>query len=248
MNRKRVKPSLSTEDPTAMAVRHREIIDALTKDIPPAKEVGQQQKVLIIAGPFAGGKSEILEHMDTKNMVVIDLDVIRKMLSKDYDPTNQQDIQREREESWKVSDLLAIESIKQGKSIVMQTALHRRSRWLKDPTITFANENNIPIEICMILRPVTDCINRNIHRDRSVTMADQFESMNGMDVLIKFVQKYKMVKSVSLIDFYPLIKNTHLLSPIAFQYQYMKLLEYANGRPELFKIHTSINDLAILPE
>lgn len=248
MDRKQVKASLATENPVEMQARHARIVHELIKNVPAASEIGIEQKIIIVAGPFAGGKSEILKHKDLSNLVVIDLDIIRRMLSADYDPVDQRDIQRVREESWKLSDLLAMEALKQGKSVLMQTALHRRKRWLNDPCVNYAKERDIKIEIDMILRPVTECMNRNITRTRSTTMKDLYQSMNGMDVLIKFVQKFGNVSSVNLIDFYPMLKETQSFSPLAFEYQYRKLIQYAKRRPEIFNIYTRKSELEIYPD
>jgi len=234
--------------------RQLEIISEYTKDISPAKEVGKNQKILIIAGPIGSGKTEILKQEDTKDMVLIDLDIIRSKLDPSYDQTNQRDIRRLQEESWFVSDLILMKALKEGKSVVIQTPLHRRKRWMNDERLLYAKRHEIPIEIKMILRPFTDCIERNLRRSRSASLRDSYKSMNGMSVLIELVQKFGNISNVELHDFYPLKRESQLLNSVAFYDQYLKLMSYAAKRnlmsyaakrPEIFKIFKKEEELKV---
>lgn len=227
--------------------RHLEIVSEYLKDIPSAKEVGNQQKILIVAGPIGSGKTELLKQLKPKNMVNIDLDVIRGKLDPDYNQANQHDIQRVREESWFVSDLILMRALEEGKSVIIQTPLHRRSRWMNDERLLYAKKQGIPIEINMILRPWPDCLSRNINRQsRSATLKDSYKSMNGMSVLVELVQKFGNITKVNLVNFYPMFKQTQILNSEAFFDQYLKLISYAAKRPDIFSIYKKSTDLQIL--
>ena len=227
--------------------RHLEIVSEYLKDIPTAKEGGNQQKILIIAGPIGSGKTELLRQLKPKNMVNIDLDVIRGKLDPNYNQANQHDIQRVQEESWFVSDLILMKALEEGKSVIIQTPLHRRSRWMNDERLLYAKKQSIPIEINMILRPWPDCFNRNIHRQsRSATLKDTYKSMNGMSVLIELVQKFGNITKVNLVNFYPMFKQMQILNSEAFSDQYLKLMAYAAKRSDIFSVYKKSTDLHIL--
>ena len=56
----------------------------------------ENQKVNIIAGPFAAGKTEVVRtRLDDEDRLEIDLDEIREMLLEDYDAEDQKDIQKD---------------------------------------------------------------------------------------------------------------------------------------------------------
>lgn len=250
LNNKNYVASKSNEDVDVRNARHKRIVENLLKETPTAKELGVQQRIVMVTGPMASGKSETYKNsLQSKEFVMVDLDEIRKYLMINYDPSNQNDIQRVREESWQVSDLLVMEALKQGKSVLMQTPFHRRSRWLKDKNIIYARDNHIPVEIYMILRPMHDCISRNIDRDkRSTSMKDLLASMNGMAVLMKFVKKFANVSKVTLIDFWPLLERVQHLSPKLHKAQYQKLRKYAELRSDIFVVEEQDSELEILPE
>lgn len=243
-----------SREPITPTERQLEIVSEYTKDISPAKEVGKNQKILVIAGPIGSGKTEILKQEDTKDMVLIDLDIIRSQLDPTYDQTNQRDIRRLQEESWFISDLILMKALEEGKSVVIQTPLHRRKRWMNDERLLYAKRHGIPIEIKMILRPFTDCLERNLRRSRSATLRDSFKSMNGMSVLIELVQKFGNISNVELHDFYHLKRQSQLLNSVAFYDQYLKLMSYAAKRnlmsytakrPEIFKIFKKEEELKV---
>lgn len=233
---------LTTEDERVR--KHTGIVESLLKNV----KSSWRPKITVIAGPFAAGKTEIFQDrfkMSDNKQVVIDLDEIRGLLMDGYDPTNQQHVQYVRKESWIVSDLLFMTALKQKKSVVIQTALHR-DRWLNDPAILYAISKRIPIEVNMLLRPITDCMMRNIHRDRAVAMRDLVDSMNGMRMIIPFVEKFKKYVKVNLIDFHPLIKSEQLMLPIFFQDEYKRLIEYADAHRKSFTLYEKKRDLKVL--
>jgi len=246
IGRSRVKHSWSPDEAELHHAKHKKLVENLLQGIPRAKDVCETQKILILAGPYASGKTEVFtKAFENNNMLSIDLDLIRKLLKDDYNSENQLHIEQVRRESWIVSDLLAKEALRRGISIIMQSALHRKSNWMNDETLRYAKENNIPIEINMILRPVTECMTRNLNRPRSVAMKDLYTSMNGVNVLIKLVQKYGNIAKVRLIDFYPLLRSQQMLSPKAFKYYYEKLIAYAKKKPEIFSIEIPDKDLEV---
>lgn len=242
---KKKKNIQTNREPITPTERQLEIISEYTKDIPPAKEVRKNQKILIIAGPIGSGKTELLRQINPKDMVIIDLDVIRGKLDSKYNQTNQHDIRRLQEESWFVSDLILMKALEEGKSVVIQTPLHRRSRWMNDKRLLYAKKHGIPIEIRMILRPFTDCIERNLQRSRSATLRDAYKSMNGMSVLIELVQKFGNISNVELHDFYSLKRESQLLNSVAFYDQYHKLMSYAAKRPKIFRIYKKEEELKV---
>lgn len=244
MDRDDMPTSLDITSEEERELKHQGIVDSLLKNV----KSSWRPKLTIIAGPFAAGKTEIFQDRfkkDDKKQVVIDLDEIRGLLMEGYDPTNQQHVQYVRRESWIVSDLLFMTALKQKKSVVIQTALHR-DRWLNDPAIIYAVSKRIPIEINMLLRPITDCMMRNIHRDRSVAMRDLVDSMNGMRMIIPFVEKFKKRVKVNLIDFHPLIKSEQAMLPKFFQEEYKRLIEYANAHRKSFTLYEKKRDLQVL--
>ncbi len=244
MDRDDMPTSIDLTDEVERELKHQAIVDSLLKNV----KSSWRPKVTIIAGPFAAGKTEIFQDRfkkDDKKQVVIDLDEIRGMLMDGYDPTNQQHVQYVRRESWIVSDLLFMTALKQKKSVVVQTALHR-DRWLNDPAILYAVSKRIPIEVNMLLRPITDCMMRNIHRERAVAMRDLVDSMNGMRMIIPFVEKFKKRVKVNLIDFHPLIKIEQVMLPKFFQEEYRRLIEYANAHRKSFTLYEKKRDLGVL--
>lgn len=242
LQRDKVHSSLDDADMHKMKARHRALVKQLLKEVPSSAN----PTLTIVAGPFSGGKSELIETlMKDKGKLVIDLDIIRQLLMDGYDPLNQDHVKKVREESWLISDLLLKTALKKRKSVVIQTALHRKKRWINDKSLEYARQHNIPIDVKMILRPISDCILRNWHRDRKVVLKDLLDSMNGMSVVIDLVKKFGNNISVELFDFYPLLKNRQGIIPRLFRDQYERLIKFTGTRKNI-KIIDQLSDLAVL--
>lgn len=227
LNLDSVPTTLETRDPKEVEKKHIAIIDEILGEIPVSKK--GNQRLIIVAGPFAGGKSETVHSkLDTRDVLEIDLDVLRGRLMTGYDQSNQKDIQKVREESWVLSDILLKKALQTGRSVIIQTALHRQDRWLNDANLIYANQNHINMDIYMVLRPVADCLARNVKRNgRTVSFKDLTESVYGMSVLPKVIEKFKNTNKVVLLDYFPLIESTTGLKCEYGRGQYEKLIKYA---------------------
>jgi hypothetical protein len=256
MRRDKVVSSIeSRQEKRKMKFGHKRIIKELLEDIP----ISSNPTLTIVAGPFAGGKTEIIERLlKNEKSLIIDLDVIRQLLMEGYDPTDQAHVQRVRKESWIVSDMLLKKALKTGRSVIIQSALHRKERWINDEALLYAKRNGIPVKIEMILRPITDCIIRNLHRDRKTALKDLLESMNGMSVIIDLMRKFgkpskeedqkpfedRMFTTV-LLDFHPLVKKEQVFLPKMFRDLYEKLIKFASNHPNM-RIVDMEKDLSVL--
>lgn len=239
LNLESVTPTTSLLTVDEVAKKHARIIEQLLEKVPVA---GNKQKLIIVSGPFAGGKSETIHSkLDLEGVLEIDLDVLRGLLMNGYDPTNQKDIQRVRGESWILSDIILRTALETGRSVVIQTALHRESRWLNDPNLIFASENHIDMEIYTVLRPIADCLARNVRRSgRTVSLKDLVQSINGMAVLPKLIEKFQNTRKVTLMDYYPLVEarsGTNFFG----KKMYNDLMTYAKAK----KMHIEEQDVDI---
>lgn len=225
IERDEVIPTLLEVDREELINKHERIVEKILEKV----SVSENQKVNIIAGPFAAGKTEVVRtRLDDEDRLEIDLDEIREMLLEDYDAEDQKDIQKVREESWMLSDLLFKTALETGRSVLIQTALHRKERWMNDKNINLAEELAIPIEIYMILRPFSDCLVRNMCREgRSVAIKDQYESMDGMSVLVDFIKRFQNIKKVVFLDFFPLLERETGRTCKISQKKYEALMNYA---------------------
>ncbi len=245
MHRDNVIESVFETSAKELYEKHMSIVKMLLKGV----KKSRHQKLTILAGPYAAGKTEVFENRFNtyKDQVSIDLDKIRELLMVGYDPTSQEDIQKVRVESWMVSDLLLKTALKHKYSCIIQTSLHRKSRWIDDPSVRYAKKNGIPIEVHMLLRPVTDCLDRNMNRDRSAAIRDLMDSMHGAATLIDFVKKFGKGVRVHLIDYYPLIEREQHILPVAFRDEYLSLLSYALRRKDVFvDYYVEEDDLPVL--
>lgn len=239
-----VKKSTSEMSERAMKQKHKGIVKTLLKEIPKNKK----PSLTIVVGPFAGGKSELIESELVNNeSLIIDLDVIRQLLMPEYDPTNQDHVARVREESWILSDLLLRSALESGRNVTVQTSLHRAKRWLNDKSLKYAKKHRIPVNIKMILRPYPDCIARNWHRERKAAPKDLFDSMNGMEVIIDLVKKFGKRMNVELYDFYPLLQRMNGISPKMFRAEYERLMKFAATRKNISIVNQGA-DLAVLTD
>lgn len=235
IKRDEVIATVSVEDKKKLFKKHTQIVDQILKEIPTAKEQDREQKIEIIAGPFAAGKTEVVRtRLEAKGFLEIDLDDIRGMLMKDYNPESQADVQRVREESWMVSDLLFRKALETGRSVRIQTALHREERWLTDQNIILSQNMKIPIELYMVARPFSDCLVRNMVREgRSVALLDQLQSIHGMAVLTKFIKRFDNVRKVVILDFYPLIEKQTGMKCVVGRRMYEEMMHYAKNEAKI---------------
>lgn len=195
------------------------------------------QKIYIFGGATGAGKTELIKKMLSQvDAVNIDLDVIRELLMPNYDPTNQKHIALVREESWAISDEIFMEALRRGKSVIIQSSLHRRDRWIEDPGLQFAKNNNIPIHVEMILQTSVECTWRNLHRDRSVILGDLLDSMGGMNVIDDLVQEYPNIAHVNIRDFYQLFKSKYGFLPKTHLEQYQSLMKKAKVKSNIYTI------------
>ena len=207
------------------------------------------QEIVIIAGPIASGKTEIYEKLyrDT-GYVVIDLDIVRQMLT-DTDNPDQKTVDSIRTETWHVSDLLLKMALEQGKSVVMQSPMHRIDRWKIDPNMIFAREKAIPIKIHMVLRPILDCLIRNLSRTRSAAIGDLVASMAGMELIYEFINTFKNITEVNFVDFYPYVKSNTGFLPVMYQTAYEKIHRLIKSKPgscrPTINIYIRRSDLAV---
>lgn len=227
LNLASIQTTMESMNPIDIEQKHSKIIKEILSEVPVAKK--GHQKLVIVGGPFAGGKSETVHSkLDMSGILEIDLDILRGRLMTGYDQSSQQDIQMVREESWLLSDILLNKALATGRSVVIQTALHREKRWLTDINLNFAAKQGINMEIYMVLRPISDCLARNVKRNgRTVTFRDLIESTNGMAVLPKVIETFKNTQKVVLLDYFPLIDSTTGVKCVFARKEYNDLINYA---------------------
>ena len=144
-----------------------------------------------------------------------------------------------------ISDKLLMMAQKQGKSVLIQTALHRKDRWLNDVSLNFAQENEIPIDIEYIARPFEECLMRNAGRDRLALLQDLYESMKGITTLKAMIEKFSMITKVTITDFHKLNREHSVYPSLAFEKLYLILRKLKNDYSEKVQIDPSEKDLPV---
>lgn len=244
LNLSSVVSTLATQTEEEVGKKHAGIINKILSRVRSTRP--KDQRLVIVSGPFAAGKSETVHsRFDLGNVLEIDLDILRGMLMEGYDQSSQEDIQRVRGESWVLSDLLLRRALESGRSVLIQSALHR-DRWLTDANLNFAQSKGIGMDIYMVLRPVSDCLVRNVKRSgRTVSFKDLTQSIGGMKMLPKIIEKYDNTQKVVLLDYYPLVQEgTGMICEFGNE-DYVNLLDYAKRKQNNWHVQRQSVDIHI---
>ncbi len=244
LNLSAVQPTVVLESMEKIEKKHSKLLGEILEEVPVAKK--GEQKFIVVSGPFAAGKSETVHsRLDTNGVLEIDLDILRGRLLRGYDQTDQKDIQKIRTESWVFSDVLLKKALETGRSVLIQSALHRE-RWLNDVNFAYASKNKISLNIYMVLRPLSDCLVRNVKRGgRTVTFKDLAESTGGMRLLPRMLQKFGSSSHVVLMDYYPLIEASTGLSCVFGRKDYNELIDFAKSKSGGMKVEPQPVDITI---
>lgn len=202
--------SIQTEYDSELMKKHQIIIDEYLSEVEPT----EQPHIIVIVGPPGCGKTEVFKQdpdCQKGKAVNIDIDEIRKKLRPDFNPKDQSEVEAFREEAWRFADNLMAQCIASKRSIVMQTPLHRRKTWLKNPLLHEAiDHKQYDVRVKVIMRDVHDSFRRAMLRGmpmdeqsdvegRMVALGDFIEAVKGYEVVESFVREYKA--SLELHDY-----------------------------------------------